>query len=304
VFGRGASGVHGRASLLAVCWLAAVACGGRARTDAGAGAGTTNGGAPSVMGAAGAPAEVECVLAVRLDQCCLPAQPVSRAELDADPCLAEWSPFGASPPANPACAAAPCNSPCLTIPPVSSRLVAPDASGTCHFVSECATPDDCVAVRNVTLGCCEDPIGVPLSLAASEPCLLGPDQSSPAQCQACAGDVCGPNGWGPVVCTVNSDGFSQCGVDAPAPSPSCTDDQTCTGDCGRCEAPTPATCGSCTADADCVDRSRCGGANDECRDGLCQPRTCTDPSDCAPNSFCVDGGCSPEPGTCLYSCAP
>lgn len=205
--------------------------GGTASGGAAAGTGgqAVSGGAPVATGgqavsggagAGGASSSIECVIAVRVDECCSEPRAKSQAELEADGCLTEY-PLSLTeaeivercPEADrSACALVDCAAP---EPP--SRVVAADADGTCQFVNECESAGDCTVALALDR-CCPCPESFPNTLIEEEHCIV-PIAASfrPSDCVFCAGALCAPCPpvEGTPVCESIDAGPARCTLTAP-----------------------------------------------------------------------------------------
>lgn len=311
--------------------------GGDAGGDSAGNAGS-NGSAGSAgsAGAGGSAGAVECVAAIRMDECCSEIYAVSRAELAADPCWKEnppdWSVTGDCPPV--VCPAIPCPL------RVSSRLAEPDASGVCRLVSECATTDDCTAATN-TASCCACPESYPKKLVERNECLAEVGSTDPPRCGDCQDVNCDACAEPPALaCLVADDGINLCGF-APAATGElagkCTAEQACVADRSpgiRCFAPGEMNCAGpappedeCALDSDCTSSETpviceplghcgatlcvpgCSGAEDcgefeECGDDArCAPKACDDETPCGGNHGCVNAICARRACTSSSECA-
>jgi hypothetical protein len=158
--------------------------------------------------------EMECVVALRLTDCCSGYVPVTRAQLQADACLVE-APVG---PVFGTDITMPCQTtscvgvPCSPAPP-PSRVAVPDGDGGCRYGDECSRDEDC-ALGSSTNACCDCPRSMPVVLLEQNPCLWrdgAPFPTSeqclgctaPVQCGACAPPAAEPH------CTIR-DSFSLC----------------------------------------------------------------------------------------------
>ena len=124
---------------------------------------------------------MECTVGIRVDNCCTGAEPVTVAQIEADPCLVPYLDGFDIPPEcrelwDPECEYIDC-----AFGPPPSRLTA-YFNGACEFVDECMAPDDCVVARNF-FQCCSCPQAYPRALVDQEPCLILPPQSAvPEEC--------------------------------------------------------------------------------------------------------------------------
>jgi hypothetical protein len=290
----------------------------------GGGTGGVTGGAGSGgAGEAGAPAAPECLLAVRLDECCSAPRPVSRAEFDAEPCYREL--LGRTFPRDAACPPITCPAIACDLP-VASRMVELMPNGECGFVPECATSKDCALGFDRT-ECCGCAKALPEVLLSEDSCLT-PVGATPSRVCAVCGDVlCESCGEAlPVGCMVHESGLNWCGFVVPhegVTESQCITEQPCVAGTGpgiRCYSPSEAYCAGpapppdeCDADTDCSDSAyiceplgHCGqkqcvlgcGSNDDCAahqdcaDQRCVPRTCGLESDCGPTHACLAGVCT------------
>ncbi len=269
---------------------------------------------------AGAGGASECVAAVRLDQCCGTPMPISRVELMADPCWAEWPSMGSRPTQNLACPTMSCPGHC---PPVAlpSHALALDTTGACQFVSECQTADDCGAFRDAT-ECCDCAAAFPRSFATTQACLVGQNEMSPAECASCQSGDCATTpascaSQPIIVCKMGSDRIARCVMDpvTALPSGRCAAEQPCPGDtagtaCDVCFAPGDVACGGtapppgdCKSDVDCTSH----GANYICQAAPCANPTCVEgctATSCGTSEVCgADYRCGPKPCDADPDCA-
>jgi hypothetical protein len=139
------------------------------------------------------PAAGDCVIAIRVDNCCQQPMPVFAQQLKNDPCLL---PFPIKQPIPAACEAKwpkKCQVvDCMWGSPVS-RVVQAIPGGSCNWKSECATDADCAMAIDVEL-CCPCPAAYPKELVAKNVCLIKDwTQGYPPICKACmTGVPCTP----------------------------------------------------------------------------------------------------------------
>jgi hypothetical protein len=277
-----------------------------------------------MAGEAGAPVGPECLLAVRLDECCSEPRPVTRAEFDAEPCYREI--LRGILPRDAYCPPIPC--PAITCgQSIPSRVVEPTPDGECAFVSECATSQDCALGFDRTQ-CCSCAEAFPEALLSEDSCVTPVDTAPSNACAECGGVLCEPCGetW-PSGCLVHENGLNWCGFVVPhddLTESQCITEQPCVAATSpgiRCYSPGEAYCAGpapppdeCGTDTDCNDSAliceplgHCGqkqcvtgcGSDDDCAaheecasDRRCVPRTCGLESDCGPIHGCIAGACT------------
>ena len=315
--GSGATGANGGSG----------ASGGSGAIGAQGGTGTRGGAAGSTIGATGGTggSPAECLLAVRVDQCCGEPTPVTRAAYEADPCWAAWDPSGASIVARPGCVPVPCPAACRLAEP-ETRVVEVTADGSCALASECDSDDDCTLLWDAH-GCCScDVTALPRSFAG-EGCWVAEGGNAPAGCNACGPTVCNCPDPGPPTCVRTPSGLGRCiAVRSHLTPGQCAAEQACpqggaNGGCPVCVAPGDMACGGpappppacmtdaecsvaatnliceaapcrnlacvagCIADGDCAPSEVCGA------DHRCAPAACRSDSECSPNRRCDAGRC-------------
>jgi hypothetical protein len=124
----------------------------------------------------------DCIVAIRTDVCCSNPFVISRHEMDEDPCIQDYY-SSAPPPAE--CLAARLPPSCRYLdcefqPPLT-RIVGRGPGGTCQFLSECKTDDDCVWAIDARI-CCGCPAYYPRSLLATDRCLAALEPGSTSDC--------------------------------------------------------------------------------------------------------------------------
>jgi hypothetical protein len=132
----------------------------------------------------------QCLLGVRVDDCCTQAFGASRALLEAEPCVVPWPP-----------AEIPgvCRDRweqncdflnCTWSGPPSRNTICDD--GSCEPVPECSQPDDCAIAVNGRQ-CCACPEAWPRQMLGHDECLVRPGEPVPPHCpmMSCLAD-CGP----------------------------------------------------------------------------------------------------------------
>jgi len=327
--GAGGRAGHGGASAAGTAGTAA--SGGRANG--------AEGSAPNAgenFGSSGTGAtDGECVVVVRLDGCCIAPNAVPRESVRSDPCLMVLPPVEPSAPG--AVCRPGCDESCGFIEP-RSRMAEPDPAGSCEFVSECDTAEDCVVLRDAT-SCCACPSAFPKAFAGESACLVAPGVPAPERCAGCAEIECdqcaAPN---PLACLRSADGLGHCVLARQLElSPNqCAAERACAqnpgGGCTVCLSPGEVACGGpapqpadCTSDAECMaaadnlicealpcENAHCvqGCLTDEdcatsevCRsDRRCAASACQTDGDCSPNHACVVGGCQRRACTSSAEC--
>jgi hypothetical protein len=123
----------------------------------------------------------DCIIAIRTDVCCGEPFVISRHEMDEDPCIQKY--YGSEPPSAecrarwpPGCQYADC----AFFPPLT-RIAGRGRDGTCQFLSECETDDDCVWALDART-CCGCPAYYPRSLLATDRCLAALESESSSDC--------------------------------------------------------------------------------------------------------------------------
>ena len=124
----------------------------------------------------------DCIIAIRTDVCCSGPFVISRHEMDEDPCIRPY--YESRPPAAeclarlspPSCRYLDCE-----LQPPLTRIVGRGPGGTCQFLSECETDDDCVWALDTRV-CCGCPAYYPRSFLATDRCLAGLDPGSSSNC--------------------------------------------------------------------------------------------------------------------------
>jgi hypothetical protein len=124
----------------------------------------------------------DCIVAIRTDICCSNPFVISRHEMDEDPCIQDYY---SSAPAPAECLAARQPPSCMYVdcefqPPLT-RIVGRGPSGTCQFLSECETDDDCVWAVDARI-CCGCPAYYPRSFLATDRCLAALEPGSSSDC--------------------------------------------------------------------------------------------------------------------------
>jgi hypothetical protein len=139
------------------------------------------------------PAPGDCIIAIRVDDCCTQPIPAFAQQLKTDPCLL---PYPIALPIPDACLA---KQPekcqvidCMWGQP-RSRLVQGIPGGSCNWKSECATDADCTMAIDVER-CCPCDAAYPKELLAKNACLIKDwSQGFPPTCHACmTGVPCTP----------------------------------------------------------------------------------------------------------------
>jgi hypothetical protein len=134
----------------------------------------------------------DCIVAIRTDICCANPFVISRHEIDEDPCIQEYY-SSAPPPAECLAARRPpsCKYLDCQFEPPLTRIVGRGRDGTCQFLSECETDDDCVWAEDAR-ECCGCPAYYPRSMLAADRCLaaLEPGSSSDCPDSLCANIRC------------------------------------------------------------------------------------------------------------------
>jgi len=179
----------------------AAACGGRPAPGTGDGGllsdtyqPGTDGSTPGVDLTSPPTGGAECVVAIRVDNCCTAAHPAPAQQVAQDPCLVPW------PIAYPIPAVCKAKWPekcdlidCAPMAPVS-RLTQPVPGGTCAWKTECETAADCRLAYDARR-CCECAQPYPLELVQRELCIHDYTINSPPpkQCDGeCAAVKCKP----------------------------------------------------------------------------------------------------------------
>jgi hypothetical protein len=289
------------------------ATGGRAST----GGAAETGGAPTGggTGTGGAPASGECVLAYRHGRCCPEPEPVTRDELESEPCLQEWTPLSPAPIKPSTCEFPECAVACEAVPPVS-RVVELAADGRCRFASECESADDCTILLDRVV-CCPCGGAFPESWKGNFECLLPVDEIPPISCGFCGEIACAPCPVQGLSCERGADGLGRCvrGKALDLPPDSCAAEQACGANpmhvCSVCVAPGDAACGGpapppdeCESDADCRERAD----NLICEQLPCQNRRCVQgcllDDDCGEAEACDDYHCRPVACSAAGECGP
>jgi hypothetical protein len=295
---------------------------GRTGGTGGVAGGNAGGGTGGDAGAAVVP---ECVIAVRLDECCSVPRPVPGAEFDANPCYREI--VRGLLPGDSHCEPVPCPAIPCGQPPLPSRVVELLANGECGFVAECVTSVDC-GLGLARTQCCSCAEAYPQVLLAEDSCLTPVGASSSKACANCTNVLCESCAESPPVgCLVQEGELNRCGFVVPFPGVAenqCVSEQPCvaaTAPGTRCYAPSEEYCAGpapppdeCKTDADCTASSficepggHCGQkqcvdgceSSDDCAsyedcadDRRCVPRSCGLESDCGPTHACLTGICT------------
>jgi hypothetical protein len=146
-------------------------------------------------GSDSAPADNDCIVAVRTDTCCSDPFAVSREDMLRDPCIQPYlsTTYSAACTAKqpPGCALVDC---AFGFPP--TRTAGRGLGGACQFVSECASATDCTWASDLR-NCCGCPAVYPRALVVADPCLHDPVATSAPNCPSsvcssvrCAQPVC------------------------------------------------------------------------------------------------------------------
>jgi hypothetical protein len=148
----------------------------------------------------------DCLLAIRVDECCQPAMPATRQQVAADPCLVPYPPRDRDTQHCPDLMLEICDCSWRAIRP-TSYLVELASDGQCYFVGECETAADCTVARDFTLSCCACPSVFPRPYVAQQACVVGGPAEDPGDdCMEICPDSCGECGPSPV----DSDGEYEC----------------------------------------------------------------------------------------------
>jgi hypothetical protein len=179
--------------------IALSGCGQRSATlipDGGGGTPRSDGSSAPIPDSSTVPAPGgACLVAMRLDTCCLETLPVRADELKKDPCLVLYTPYPVAP--VPICEQRKGICPMVKCTPVIKTLLAqPGPNGTCVWKSECTTDADCLVAEDCRDTCCSCGTVLPREVALAEPCVIAPPRvyPPPAGCNLRCPDYCGLDG--------------------------------------------------------------------------------------------------------------
>lgn len=153
-------------------------------------------------------AELECIIAYRLDTCCFEGVAVTRAEVQADPCLIEYPEPDVDNRIDgedvERCRPERCEAVVCPVRRPRSFRAASTATG-CVFADECEQASDCVLAKEIG-PCCACGEAMPASVALSQACYLA-DSEEPQSTGSC-----------PYGCF---DDIASCGACAARAAPTC-----------------------------------------------------------------------------------
>lgn len=137
------------------------------------------------------PDEGACVVAQRIDRCCMEWVAISRAEAEADPCIVALGEPLPSGQAHSACQPEVCTDVLCPEQGPPSRVAQRIGDGPCRFSDECNDNDDCVSAYDGAR-CCSCAGAWPASLVQQESCIVEQGETAAQACGAvCVAVLCG-----------------------------------------------------------------------------------------------------------------